>query len=409
MAAKVRVALVIMLLLCCAASAALATPTGVSVSINQGDSSTTSDVVFLYMTASTSNPPLQVRFSNWGFGISSQWETYFQKKMWMLEPAGTLYATKGVTVEFKDATGTVSASDSIFVVSPLNPNVLAQKRWHYSNLSGNSISLTGGPTGICFDGLNMWVAKYTDNYLAKIRAPDATIISSVSYTTGAYPIDVVSDGRYVWSVNYVGDSVTKRELDGSLIGTYAVGDQPHRACFDGTYIWVGCAGDDKLYRIHANTNVVESSAVIGDYPQGIAFDGNYLWVAMKYDDVVKKIRPSDYAVIGTYPVGTEPEAVLFDGANIWVTNRGDNTVTKLRAVDGANKGTFAVGTQPIGIAFDGAVIWVANWGSATVSKLRAADGTPWGTVSVPGSPWDLAFDGANVWVACYGAEAVLKL
>jgi len=393
----------------CIAGSAAAAPTSVTVSINQGDARTGSDVVWLYLTATTSGGDMEMRFSNWGYGFSSDWEPYFSKKLWMLEPAGTLYATKGVTLEVRDASGTTSASDSIFVIPPLNPNVIARKRWHYSNLTQNAVSLAGNPVALCFDGLNLWVARYGDGYLAKIRAPDSSVLSSASYTTGISPYDVVSDGMHTWTVNYNGASVTKRELDGTLIGTIAVGISPHRACFDGTYVWVTCAGDDKLYRINAATDAVESSAVIGSNPRGVAFDGNYLWVTVANDDVVKKVRPSDYAVLGTYPVGDYPEPILFDGLNIWVVNRGDDTVTKLRAVDGANKGTFSVGPDPADIAFDGAVIWVSSYTGDIVSKLRAADGAPWGTVSVPSGPWGLAFDGANVWVACYWANEVVKL
>jgi hypothetical protein len=387
------------------AASALATPTGVTVSINQGDSRTTSDVVFLYMTASTTSPPMQMRFSNWGFGTSSNWEPYFQKKLWMLEPAGTLNATKGVTVEFKDATGTASASDGIFVAAPLNLRAVAENRWYPSNLTQNHVTLSG-PAGVCFDGLNLWVALWGGG-VSKIRAADRAVLGT--YGTDTNPECVVYDGMYVWILNNGSGTVTQRQCDdGTFVRTVTVGPGPRHGCFDGRYVWVN-SSDGRLYQINAVNGTVTSTDVLGNGPEGIAFDGNNLWVALWSDNVVKKVRPSDFAVLGTYPVGSGPWGVLFDGANIWVANSTDNTVTKLRAVDGANRGSFPVGSNPIALAFDGSVIWVVNQSGNTVSKLRAADGSAWGTVSVPSYPLDLAFDGASVWVVSYSGGALTKM
>jgi hypothetical protein len=411
MVARLTPYLVVCLLICCAAGWARAAPTGVTLSINQGDERTSSDVVWLYLTATTSGGPMQMRFSNWGFGVSSDWEPYFQKKLWMLEPAGTLNATKGVTVEVKDAAGTTTASDSIFVTAALNLTAVAERRWYYSNMSQNGVTVADLPLGICFDGLHLWVARYDAALVDKWRAPDATYVAT--YDTGNSPYDVVYDGIHVWIVNYGGGTVTERTCaDGALVRTVTVGVQCQRGLFDGTYVWVSC-DDGKLYRINAASGAVDSSGTFGSIPRGMAFDGNYLWVTFFGENKVRKIRPSDFAVVATYDVGTNPEAVLFDGANIWVANYGSNNVTKLRAIDGALRGTYPVGVGPTDLAFDGGTIWVANFGATgngtTVSKLRAADGTPWGTVTVPLGPCRLAFDGASIWVACTNANAVVKL
>jgi hypothetical protein len=388
------------------AGVASAAPTGVTLSINQGDSRTNSDVVWLYLTASTSNPPLQMRFSNWGFGVSSAWEPYFQKKLWMLEPAGTLNATKGVTVEVKDASGTATASDSIFVASPLNLQALAQKRWYASNVTQKGITGLPNAAALCFDGENLWVSNYNGNAVTRVRAADQVV--GDTYAVGALPQDIVYDGTHLWAVGFSSTVTQLRCSDGGFVRTVSVGSQAISGVFDGRSVWVG-SGDGRLYVINAADGSVTSTDVVGNGPHGMAFDGNYVWVALYTDSVVKKIRPSDFAVMGTYPVGTHPWRILFDGTNIWTGNRGDNTVTKLRAVDGANKGSFAVGTDPVDIAYDGATIWVANYGSGTVSKLRAADGTPWGTVTLPGGPSRLGFDGVNVWVGVEVQDMVVKL
>ena len=379
MVRRFRWVLLVIILLGCAVGSAWAAPTGVTLSINQGDANTSSDVVWLYLTATTSGGSMSMRFSNWGRGISSPWEPYFQKKLWMLEPAGTLNATKGVTVEVKDGTGTVSASDSIFVASPLNLKAVAEKRWFFTNVTENSVSLSS-PVAMCFDGLNLWVTLWGGG-VAKLRAADRTVVTT--YGTGTYPEDVVYDGMNIWVMNNGDGTVTERQCDdGTLVRTVTVGAGPRHGCFDGRYVWVN-SSDGRLYQINAADGTVTSTDVLGSSPEGIAFDGNYLWVAFGGDNVVKKINPSSFAILATYSVGASPYPVLFDGANIWVGNEGDSTVTKLRAVDGANKGTFAAGTSPSDLAFDGSVIWVSNYGGTTVHKLRAADGTAWARSRFP--------------------------
>jgi hypothetical protein len=399
--------LVIPLLLCCAAGWALAAPTGVTLSINQGDSRTTSDVVWLYMAASTTSPPMEMRFSNWGFGVSSQWEPYFQKKLWMLEPAGTLNATKGVTIEVKDASGeSATAGGSIFVASSLNLKAVAEKRWYYTNTTGSGLSGLSHPSGICFDGVNLWVTCQYADVVQKVRAADAAPVAA--YPTGDGPYHVIYDGIHVWVVNYGDGTVTELQGDGTYVRTVAIGPNPRYGLFDGTYVWVSGSTDGKLYRIKAADGTVASDATIGATGQP-AFDGNSLWVAAA-GNVVKKVRPSDFAVLATYPVGQGPISLLFDGANIWVANYTDNTVTKLRAIDGANKGTFSVGNSPYDLAFDGATIWVSCYWGYEVRKLRAADGTPWGSISFYESqPYRLAFDGSNVWVSLPQTDQVIRL
>jgi len=410
MVARLTPYLVVCLLICCAAGWARAAPTGVTLSINQGDERTSSDVVWLYLTATTSGGPMQMRFSNWGFGVSSDWEPYFQKKLWMLEPAGTLNATKGVTVEVKDAAGTTTASDSIFVTSSLNLKALAEKRWYYTNTTSNRVSGLSWPSGGCFDGVNLWITHETGNVVQKVRAADAAPLGT--YPTGAGPLNAVYDGIHVWVANYGDGTVTQLRGDGTFVRTVTVGPNPRYGVFDGTYVWISGCTDNKLYRIKASDGTVTSSDAFAGWTGGIVFDGNNLWIAFPADSVVKKIRPSDFAVLASYPAGAGAGAIVFDGANIWVANRTANTVTKLRAVDGADKGTFSVADDPSDLAFDGAVIWVACFHGTAVVKLRAADGTPWGSAygwEEEWKPYKVVFDGANVWALFPSLGAVIKL
>jgi len=207
-----------------------------------------------------------------------------------------------------------------------NPLQVALLRWYEANQTGNQFSVGTKPSGVAFDGANIWVANWRSSNVTELLASDGTTLGT--YPVGSGPAGVAFDGASIWVVNNGSGNVTKlRASDGTTLGTYPVGSWPYAVAFDGANIWV--------------TN----------------------------GDNVTKLRASDGTTLGTYPVGSGPSAVAFDGEHIWVTNWGSGNVTKLRASDGTTLGTYPVGSRPTAVAFDGANIWVTNEGSNTVSKL----------------------------------------
>ena len=68
---------------------------------------------------------------------------------------------------------------------------------------------------------------------------------------------------------------------------------------------------------------------VGNGPVGVAFDGTHIWVPNRFSDDVTKLLASDGSLVGTFSVGTLPQAVAFDGTHIWVANTSSDDVTKL--------------------------------------------------------------------------------
>jgi YVTN family beta-propeller protein len=147
---------------------------------------------------------------------------------------------------------------------------------------------------------------------------------------------------------------------------------------------------------------------VGQGPVALLFDGLNLWTANYQGDTVTKLDTNG-VVKGTYKAGQGPGGLLFDGANIWVMNRGSTTVTKLDSRDGAVLATFAVGDGPFGIAYDGANIWVANFFSASLTKLDRNTGAVLATVKVGDGPAGLTFAGADLWVSNHGSNTVARV
>jgi hypothetical protein len=100
-----------------------------------------------------------------------------------------------------------------------------------------------------FDGANIWVP--THNAVVVVRATGAAAGTVLATLTGhALPIRAAFDGERVLVTNSSSDSVTLyKATDFSLLGTFAVGDQPWGVCSDGLNFWVALAGEGKLVRL----------------------------------------------------------------------------------------------------------------------------------------------------------------
>ena len=253
-----------------------------------------------------------------------------------------------------------------------SPNLqrIALLKW-YTAISTTQVLPVGvRPSGIAFDGVNMWVANSGSNSVSVLRA---------------------SDGNHGM--------------------TPTVGINPAGIAFDGMNMWVTNGGSGSVSVLRASDGFKVMTPTVGEGPWGIAFDGANMWVANSSSNSVSVIRASDGNHVMTPTVGEGPWGVAFDGANMWVTNGNDNFVNVLRARDGFKVMTPTVGSGfsgPDGIAFDGTNMWVTLYGGDTVKVLRASDGSLVTTVPVGGAPSGIAFDGANMWVANHDDNTVSK-
>jgi hypothetical protein len=235
------------------------------------------------------------------------------------------------------------------------------------------------PVALAFDGANIWVAGFDSTFVTKLRASDGTNLGI--FTTGDSPIALAFDGINIWVANFYGNTATRiRVSDGTIFAPIPVVQGPVAISFDGTNIWVGGAGGFTVLRASDGGTVVTGTGE--DTVFGIAFDGFDMWLVIpgQIFAVPAGLVNGSHAGNATTPelisVSVSPNVLLpmlsplaFDGTNMWLVNGAGNTVIKIRSSDGAILGIFPVGSSPTGIAFDGANIWVINTGSNTVSKL----------------------------------------
>ena len=69
------------------------------------------------------------------------------------------------------------------------------------------------PAGMAFDGSDIWVGNEGEDTVSKVRASDGTMLGT--YTVGNGPFALVFDGANIWTENFVDNTVTKlRASDG---------------------------------------------------------------------------------------------------------------------------------------------------------------------------------------------------
>ena len=324
-----------------------------------------------------------------------------------LEVAGSVKISgSGSGLTFPDGTMQTTAGNPAGVLG-VNPLQVALLKWFPAYQSA-VFTVGHHPSGVAFDGANIWVANCASSTVTKLLASTGAVIGT--FGLGSCPEGISFDGANIWVTNDGSTTVTKLLAStGAVLGTFGVGTSPSGTAFDGANIWVANWGSNTVTELLASTGAVVGTFSVGSNPYGVAFDGANIWVTNWGSETVTKLLASTGAVVGTFSVGNAPEGIAFDGANIWVTNLGSNSVTKLQASTGAVLGTFGVGEEPCAVAFDGANVWVTNFGSNSVTKLQASTGAVLGTFGVGESPDAVAFDGANIWVINENNDTVSKL
>jgi hypothetical protein len=223
----------------------------------------------------------------------------------------------------------------------------------------------GGLGGMAFDGANIWVGGNggSGGTLIKVRARDGVVLGTFITGLDSTPSGVAFDGTNMWAVTPSSSFVVKvRASDGVVLGAYPVGSFPGHVAFDGSNVWVGGTPITKL-RASDGTNLGSVSV----WAQALAFDGANVWC--HGPSQLAKVRASDGAILGTYSGGGGTYGgIVFDGENIWVPSQTNNWITVRRASDGMLIGQFPAGPSPMAVTFDGANVWVANFMANSVSK-----------------------------------------
>jgi YVTN family beta-propeller protein len=132
-----------------------------------------------------------------------------------------------------------------------------------------------GPSGIAFDGQNLWVTNSGNNTLSEVSTDSLTVIKTVA-SGGLRPTGIAYDGTNVWVTHSNSNNIAKiRTRDGALLGTLPTGVDPVNPVYDGTNIWVANRTSNTVTKLRATDGLFAANIV----PQ---FQRQHVWVVSTY-------------------------------------------------------------------------------------------------------------------------------
>jgi hypothetical protein len=285
-------------------------------------------------------------------------------------------------------------------------------------MGGTSVLMTGritvglGPQGVRSDGTDLWVADVRSGDVKRVRASDGSVLGTWTGATLAVA-PLVANGR----VYVIGGSspgylyqIDPSQPPGAVTTlSSTLGGNPIDITTDGQFIWTANQ-DGSISRVYpdngATTTFYAGFSVGG--PFGILFDGTSLWVTDYSAGQLRKVASSG-AVVQSVTVGNLPELPVFDGSNIWVPNR--QSVSVVRARDGMVLATLTGNglNNPLQAAFDGQRVLVTN-PPDSVSMWNATDLTPLGSFPTGNGtrPSGVCSDGINFWITLFDANQLAR-
>lgn len=191
------------------------------------------------------------------------------------------------------------------------------------------------PTGLTWDGQNLWIADIGTNRIYKLNPANGTVISSISG-----PVDATINGL----------------------------------AWDGTDLWCSDNGDaNKIYRLDKNNgNILQSISLSSGSPRGITFDGTNIWFVDSGDQTIYKLNPATGEVRELFrSPGGYNRGLCWDGKYLWCSDRDKN---EIYLIDTLHQAVFQIidapGTYSYGLAYDGEFIWNVDYNTDTIYKIQ---------------------------------------
>ncbi|MBN2281182.1 MAG: transglutaminase [Candidatus Marinimicrobia bacterium] len=201
------------------------------------------------------------------------------------------------------------------------------------------------PTGLCFDGKNLWLADRGSDKLYCLNSETGQILREIE-SPAYWPMGLAWDGEYLWNSDFRGRTDKSEDLDGMVFkidpkdGTILKTLQsPAKSSigltWDGEYLW--CVDDkkDMVIQFHPNDgSTIRSFPSPSGEPKGIAYDGKYLWISDRETDELYMVDPkTGYVIIITDAPGKYPHGLAVGDNKLWVADQDSKQIFQLKIRD----------------------------------------------------------------------------
>ena len=210
---------------------------------------------------------------------------------------------------------------------------------------GNVIHSVNGPgpipTGIAWDGNNLWVGDFENITIYKISPVDGSRLETYDFQLIPAGLAWDNDRDFLWVADQnvkkikridpnSGEPNIKFKCPGSKNET------PYGLAYNGEYLYYADS-TNKIYKIDPfksnedNTVVVKTYSINGIYPKGLTCDGKYLWVSDSINEKIYKINlEKSEPIIKEYGSPSRmPYGLTNDGEYLWNIDDMTDTVYKM--------------------------------------------------------------------------------
>ncbi len=197
------------------------------------------------------------------------------------------------------------------------------------------------PTGLAFDGENLWLADRQAKKIYCINPSNGKVIRSIQ-TPAYWPTGLAWDGENLWaadvkgglplSENYTGLIYKLDRETGTILHTVpAPGNKPRGLAWDGKYLWCADNGSDEIIQFSPEDGTtIRSFKSPSTDPRGLTFDGTYLWVSDRLKDEIYMVDPeTGIVLIVTKSPGKYSMGLTYDGKDLWSVDTEDDLLYQL--------------------------------------------------------------------------------
>jgi len=176
------------------------------------------------------------------------------------------------------------------------------------------------PTGLTFDGKNLWVADHKADRIVCLDPENGSVLREIP-SPGHWPMGLAWDGNYLWNVDLRQKKIFRIDpADGTILkALYSPFDYPQGLTWDGSALWIGDPREDKIARIDRwDGTAVKIFTAPSKNVHGLTFDGSYLWSSDRIDDEIHMVDQENGQVILILDApGPYPRGLAWDGKNLW--------------------------------------------------------------------------------------------
>ena len=201
------------------------------------------------------------------------------------------------------------------------------------------------PTGLTFDGKNLWLADRETDKIYCINPETGKVIREIE-SPAYWPTGLAWDGENLWNADFRGRTDVEEDYDGMIFKI-----DPK----DGT--------------------VLKTLKAPSSSPKGLTWDGEYLWCVDDRTDKVIQFNPYDGTTIQSFPSPAKnPKGITYDGKYLWIS---DETLSEVYMVD-PNTGLVIIildapGKAVHGLAVNNNSLWAVDYDRDKIYQLKIKD------------------------------------